>query len=357
MSAVSTSIVDRLHAHPDAGVFYVTSGGSYLLADLLTAPGASATVLEARIPYASDALSELLGGAPDQSCSAATGRALAMQAFQRARALGGSFGLGLTASLRSSAPKRGDHRFHIAVQTATATHSFSRVLPKGKGTRTDEERTTADTALTALAYCLGIGTAPNIDHASATPEDSIARLLDASPHVVGPRATAVFPGAFNPLHDGHRQMHRIAAELLGESVAFELCVKNADKPPLDFIEIATRQRQFEADELILSNTATFIEKARAIATPGRRTTFVVGADTMVRIGQVHYYESVDHMRDVIDEFADLDCHFLVFGRMSDDEFQSLDDLDIPASLRTIATGVPENVFRQDISSSALRHAR
>ena len=59
-----TELVQRLHALPDCGVFAVTGGGAVLLADLLTVPGASATVLEARVPYAGGALAEFIGAAP-----------------------------------------------------------------------------------------------------------------------------------------------------------------------------------------------------------------------------------------------------------------------------------------------------
>ena len=70
-----------LHRSPWQGVFHVTGGGSGLLAELLTTPGASGTVLEAVVPYAPAALADLLGRAPDQACSPATARSLAMSAF------------------------------------------------------------------------------------------------------------------------------------------------------------------------------------------------------------------------------------------------------------------------------------
>ena len=48
--AESRSFIERLHADPRKGVFVVTGGGSLLLSDLMTVPGASATVLEATVP-------------------------------------------------------------------------------------------------------------------------------------------------------------------------------------------------------------------------------------------------------------------------------------------------------------------
>ncbi|TDJ26765.1 MAG: hypothetical protein E2O59_09355, partial [Gammaproteobacteria bacterium] len=67
----------KLHATPWQGVFYLTGGGSEFLSELLTTAGASKTVLEARVPYAPDALEELLGQIPEQACSDGTARSLA----------------------------------------------------------------------------------------------------------------------------------------------------------------------------------------------------------------------------------------------------------------------------------------
>ncbi len=352
------TLVERIHATDSAGVFYVTGGGSYLLPMLLTVPGASATVLEAQVPYANEALSELLGSAPDQACSAETARALAMRAFQRARHLRGSFGLGLTASLRSAAPKRGDHRFHIALQTASETYSISHTLTKGAATREEEETATARAALDLLAFVLGLEGEPALDDKPLkmdhlAPDGEIAQLLIAEPRVVGQATNAILPGAFNPLHEGHRVMRRIAEEILGEPVVYELCIANVDKPPLDFIEIERRKSQFNADDLVLTNTPTFIEKARVMAT-GAPTTFIVGADTIVRIGQSHYYASTTARDRAVDEMAELECNFLVFGRSKHDRFETLASLELPDALRRLSTDVPETVFRRDISSTALR---
>jgi hypothetical protein len=117
---------ERLHASPWQGVLYVTGGGTALLSELLTTPGASATVLEARVPYAAAAMAELLGRVPEQACSDATARALAMAAFQRAPARDRRwaagirpFGLACTASLATNRSKRGAHRAHVALQTET----------------------------------------------------------------------------------------------------------------------------------------------------------------------------------------------------------------------------------------------
>ena len=62
-------LVAAVHASPLRGVVAVTGGGAGALAELLSRPGASGTVLEAVVPYNGASLSEWLGGPPDQACS------------------------------------------------------------------------------------------------------------------------------------------------------------------------------------------------------------------------------------------------------------------------------------------------
>ena len=44
----------------------------------------------------------------------------------------------------------------------------------------------------------------------------------------------------------------------------------------------------------------------------------------------------------------------MFGRVRDSKFETLADLSLPDSLRTLCDEVPEAAFREDISSTELR---
>ena len=149
-------------------------------------------------------------------------------------------------------------------------------------------------------------------------------------------------------------MAAAAATRLGQPVAYELCIRNVDKPPLNFHDIRTRRGQFRASEDVwLTNASTFVEKARVFG----GVTFVVGADTMCRVADAKYYEHGDAGR-AIDELAETGCRFLVFGRaFGDDRFVTLDDLALPDGLRALSEGVSEAQFRSDESSTDLRARR
>src|SRR5450631_1721497 len=80
-------MIERIHNSGRQLVLAVTGGGSQAIADLLAVPGASASVLEAVVPYSLPALEDWLGGRVDHACSERTARAMAMAAFRRTRYL------------------------------------------------------------------------------------------------------------------------------------------------------------------------------------------------------------------------------------------------------------------------------
>lgn len=365
-------LIERLHATPWRGVLAVTGGGSAAIPRLLTVPGASATVLEAVVPYSEPSLAEWLGGAPARACDEVTARQMAMRAFGRSRHLAPDdnprelFGVGCTASLASTRPKRGDHRAHIAVQTAGQTLALTLHFEKGRRSRSEEEEATAHAVVAALAHAAGVQTLdldktpPGIEarlECADAPEPWTELLLDRRPACAlhgapspGDAPVCLFAGSFNPPHRGHAEIVRVAGERTGRPVVLELSIANVDKPPLDFIETRRRLEALDGQPVWLTKTPTFVEKAGLA--PG--VLFAVGADTIERVGQSRYY-TCDAERDAAyDRLAKLGCRFLVFGRVIGDHFEGLDDLSLPPKLRALCEDVAESDFRVDVSSTELR---
>lgn len=362
-------------------VLCCAGGGSGAVAALVQTPGASRVVLEAVVPYSLPALTEWLGATPGQACSAATARAMAMAAWQRARRLARDrppedlLGVACTASLASDRPKRGEHRIHVAVQSSTATRRWSLHLERDARTRCEEEHLATVLLLDALRAAtsgreLESSSAPlrrgeRVACQTCTATRPVVELFcgradlalcDQGQWISGDaaksfaRSAALFPGAFNPLHEGHRKMAKLAGVRLQRRIVYELAVANVDKPPLDFCETESRVRQFGNDAVLLTNCPTFVEKARLL--PG--APLVVGADTVVRIAEAKYYGGVEARNAAIAELAELGVRFLVFGRATDQGFQTLSDLHLPQSLAAICDGVSADDFRDDVSSTALR---
>jgi nicotinamide mononucleotide (NMN) deamidase PncC len=366
-------LIKGIHATPMQIVLAVTGGGSRAISSLLEVPGASRTVLEAVVPYAQPALTRWLGGQPDQACSISTARAMAMAAYHRACTYHHDpwqvAGIACTASLTTDRPKRGAHRVYLAAQTAASTSTHSLELVKGRRTRAEEEELVTRMLLNLVAEVCGLPRRLLLQQAS---EEWIDQRTTVAPPawrelLLGklqfirhgrptdyqpPTMRAIFPGAFHPIHAGHRHMAEVARQLLAVPVEYELSILNVDKPPLDYMELEQRTEQFSADEVVwLTRAPTFAEKSKCFP----HVTFLVGVDTIQRISDPRYYGGNPAARDAaLATLAAQGGRFLVFGRQVDQRFVTLSDLDLPDKLKRLCRQVPAEQFRMDVSSTAIR---
>jgi hypothetical protein len=368
-------LIDAIQASGRRAVMAVTGGGSLAVSDLLTVPGSSAWLLEAIVPYSPFSLTQWLCREPEHSCSRETALAMATQALRHARKLDAGaahpIGLSCTASLVSDRPKRGDHRAWVAAQSLTATWLFGLRLDKGHRDRLGEERLVANLLLQAAAEACGLHHSVELsltlndeltyeslvaDHLVAAVcygRTPLAWSLPSGAVVTDPKQliAAVLSGSFNPLHEGHLELAAAAELRLGGNLAFEIAVVNVDKPPLDFLTIESRRRQFRERPLALTTASTFVEKSRQFP----KTVFVVGIDTAERIAQPKYYgHSEAAMIAALNQIRTNGCRFLVGGRCRGNEFCTLSELELPAAAHGLFEEIPASEFRRDISSTELR---
>ncbi len=438
-------LVRRLHSSGKQTVMAATGGGSLAISDLLTEPGATRTVLEAHVPYSEGAIARFLGQKPLQFCSSQTARQLAITCFKRGQEVAeslefqgknelfdelgdpirrrritdnirtGSFhgqefvsssisykdkkwcpnliGIGCTASLASDRPKRGDHRFHIAVQTFDRTSEYFLKLNKGARTREEEERLTADFILKFLAEADGIPfefEIPLLEGEQVEARqtladeawiellmgDAVAVLVVAGQRICvkkisdigkplisvdrpfSPEAAYmqnIFAGSFDPLHHGHLRMIELAQARLAGSIALEIAVQNVEKAPLDYREIEKRLGSIEkvipGQAVWLTRATRFIDKAQLFP----NTTFLVGADTLRRIGEQKYYgDNHSILMEILRQITYCGSRFLVFARPWKGGVENLQSLTIPDMLRTLCESVSEEEFCDDISSTMIR---
>jgi len=368
-------LIQAIHDSPPRAIFAAAGAGSRALADLLSVPGASRTLLEALIPYAADSFDEFLGQTPEQYVSADTGRRMAGRALARALHLRELepwpvLGLGCTATIVTDRPKKGEHRAHVAACTPARLLEWTLRLEKGARDRNGEEELVSRLLLDTLGQACGVAGRPPLplgpgDEVTASewdynaPAEQLRRgeiawfgiqpdgtLLTAPP-------AAVLSGSFNPLHAGHTALAETAAGLLGAPVTFEVSAVNVDKPPLATEVLLDRLGQFAGRWPVVAGSApTFVAKSRLY--PG--ATFVVGYDTAARVIQPRYYgDSETAMLAALDELRARGSRFLVAGRVGDDGgFRELGDLAIPAGYADLFTAIPARLFRHDMSSTEIR---
>jgi hypothetical protein len=163
-----------------------------------------------------------------------------------------------------------------------------------------------------------------------------------------PEKAILMPGSFNPLHRGHEGLLSVAETVSGRKGVLELSIANVDKPPLSSAEVERRFLEVEGRyPMVLTCAPTFIEKAALF--PG--AWFAMGYDTAIRLLSPAYHDDVLGM---LARFRTMGTRFVVAGRLHEGTFMGLEEIGIPSGFEELFVPIPEDLFREDVSSTGLR---
>lgn len=363
---------------PPPKVFVAATGaGAGVQGSLWRVPGSSAFLVGAAFPYAAHETERFLGFRPARFCDEDAAVELAIAAYLRGReaaladASGGSggagvIGLGLTASVASVAPHRGDHRVFAASLSEGGATVWSARLPKGTGEvqRAIDGQLADQLGVQAILAAAGITSDEILSPGS---EVSRREISEAELHVMlyqrpafrpggsrrayaDTRDLILFPGSFDPCHEGHRMIVDAVERQYRRPVAYTVSADPVHKPRLRTLDLLDRVASIRlADGVASSIVLTerdplFIDKARQFPGSG----IALGVDALLRMLDPSWGPDVHEM---LETFRRLGTTFYVVGRVVGDRWTTIDDVPIPATFRGLFKPVDG---RQDVSSTELR---
>jgi nicotinic acid mononucleotide adenylyltransferase/nicotinamide mononucleotide (NMN) deamidase PncC len=297
-------------------IYFTVTGGGHSLTEFLDYSGASKYFAGFNIPYGQELLHDIIKYTPEKYAAEEVARKLALHSYTQAckqSSYKRAIGIGIAASLATSNERRDrTHKFYICLHGYNETLVLYNKISQGLSRQSEENIIKNNVSQMIMSYFF-------VQPFTEIAYDNPGRLLESSfksqgrilSNISKEQDKLIFPGSFNPFHDGHNQIAQKSQEYTGLKANLEISMGNVDKGFIDHFDMKQRMDVIPYD-VIVSHQSTFIEKIRKFGSETAVTYFAVGLDTWVRIASIiHAYTNVD---ELYTECVKYNIKFLVFNR-------------------------------------------
>ena len=321
---MNQTVVKQINDSPFKAFFAIAGGGQSFIGDFTKIPGASNTMIGALVPYHQSVFTDFVGYTPAQFVANETARRLALASYKVCLKAGVemnyAIGVGATSAIVKDNERAGrEHKFFVATHSDAATRIFSLILKQGRN-RAQEDAIANDLIALALESATLNPSASTRLELGANEKFTVDTALkprgigEFQPAIKNTKRLVIYPGSWNPIHDGHRNIHSMAEGILEQTPFLEFSLVNTDKLTPDFIDVRERIKGLDAEfPYIMTEAPTFKDKVRFFKNTygAEEIVFVLGADTWERVWMDKY---AGPLPDLHEYFKIQNVKFLVFGR-------------------------------------------
>lgn len=294
-----------------ATVYLSTAGGgAAAITDLCSPPGRSSVILGATFINDTDLFKKYIG-VQEWSKYASYESAKALSVVSQEVGKNGlkHIGIGIASSLATNNERVG--RVNVTNIVATGFNfevSFTQEFKRVDGQMTERERYNQENQIQihlnrVIELCYEIlNVNDDILMVYSRGGDGYHVKILEQANIVE-NSINVYPGSFNPMHDGHLFLKETSEKITGNKTYLEISLLNFEKKRIDLNELTDRVGKIGQD-ILFSYDKTFVEKYQGLIKKYphlKQINFVCGLDTWERIDRkdLEYFKTVGNVKFVV----------------------------------------------------------